>query len=555
MVAQEQPLSRQDSALIAANLSEAAHFVAVSNFRAAVDAYGKAAFIYWNNNHYQTAIRHYEKALEVNANLSNENGEAMLHSNLGMLYADVEDYAKSLAHFDKTLAARRSFADKNSIITSQVNRSVVLNRLGRFTEALAALEEAAKLAREINNVELLASAYGMLSETYEKMHDAEQSLYYFDLYRSLSEQKTRRENAVLMTDLETQRLQAQLAEMERQLKAKEADSIRRVLSKVDRTNRQLYSNLSRNELELQMLRKDSTLKELRIHENHARSQQQRTRWMLGTLVLAVLLLSMGIIALLIMRNNRRAARYNDILTERNTTISRQNGELVSLNAVKDKLFSIISHDLRGPIATLRGSIGLIRSGTLSEQQQNFILDSLSKELDHTLELIETLLHWAKSQMEGLQVNRIESDVNDLVGQTVQVLMPLASAKNIALSSTVEPSLYMTVDPEMVKLIFRNLISNAIKFTPAGGKIVVSSEREPGEIVFSVQDNGVGMSPENAARLFTNETHFTTKGTQQEKGTGLGLLMCRDFVRLHHGRIWVVSEQDNGSTFYVALPRT
>lgn len=551
--AQEQPLSRQDSAVISANLNIASQALTRNDHRAAVDAYGKVAFTYWNDNHYRMAIRYYEEALKANMAIANENGEAMIHSNLGMLYADVEDYAASLYHFDRTLAARRSFQDKNSIISAQVNRSVVLNRLGRFNESVAALEEASKLAKELSDVNLLASTYGMLSETYEKMENAEKSLYYFSLYRSLVKQEQNHEQERLIYDLETERLRTRLSEMERQLKEQEADSIRRILNKVDKTNQQLYSTLSRSELEVQVLRKDSALRVLELSESHARNEQQRMRWMWGTLALTASLLVAGLITLLVVRNNRRAQRYNEILTERNATISRQNAELVSLNAVKDKLFSIISHDLRGPIATLRGSVGLIQSGALNAQQQAFILDSLNRELDYTLELIETLLHWAKSQMAGLQVNKEQCDVSDLIYQTIQVLKPVADRKKIEITNNITEPLWLAVDPEIVKLIFRNLISNAVKFTASGGKIDIKAQPATDEIVFSVTDTGIGMSAENAARLFNNETHFTTKGTQQEKGTGLGLLMCRDFVRLHQGRIWVESTQGQGSIFCVALP--
>jgi len=548
--AQEQPFSRNDSAVIAHHLPLAATSGQAGDFRAATKHCTDIAYLYWDHNMYQEAIVYYEKALVFAEKLGNENGISMICGNLGMLYSDLNNYPQALINFNRTLAARKYFGEKNSIVAALVNKSVVLGRLGRYKEALACLDEATTLAREMNDIKLLGSCYSMLSETYAKMNDGEQTLYYFRLYQSLSELSTRNERDAIENDL----LRAQLAEFEKQGKAREADSIRKALSQVSRANVKLYKDLSRNEIEIELLKKDASIQELRAQEADDKADEEKQRARIWLIAMVLVSAFLGIIAFLILRSNRKKNRYNALLKERNDVIAHQNEALTSLNGVKDKLFSIISHDLRGPIATLKGSMGLIQSGALNEEQRSFIFDSIGKELDYTLELIETLLHWAKSQMTGISLKKNPTSTNDVVTPAVQVLQAVAKRKNISLKATVSTPIPFSADEEMVKLVVRNLISNAIKFTPNGGKITVSAEDSPTTITIRVKDTGIGLSAGNVGRLFQNATHFTTQGTQKEKGTGLGLIMCRDFVKLHEGRIWVESTLGKGSTFAFTLPK-
>ncbi len=230
-------------------------------------------------------------------------------------------------------------------------------------------------------------------------------------------------------------------------------------------------------------------------------------------------------------------------------------ELKDLNTTKDRFFSIISHDLKSPFT---GLLGMTKE--FKENAEDFTTSEISefgKEMFNvvlgTYRLLENLLEWSRIQLDQIQFDPSPLNVHDEVEKIFELLAINADPKEIKLVNNVAHDIAVDADENMISTILRNLIGNAIKFTLRGGTVKAEAERGKSSVLISIKDSGVGMSEEITRKLFRPDTVYTTYGTEKEKGTGLGLLLCREFVEKHNGRIWVQSEPGNGSTFYVMLP--
>ena len=245
---------------------------------------------------------------------------------------------------------------------------------------------------------------------------------------------------------------------------------------------------------------------------------------------------------------------NRYLEEKNDELEIQKGQLKELNQLKDKLFSIISHDLKGPLNSLRSVLDLVSKGGLSADELQELTGSLNERVNQTYHLLENLLNWAKSQMEGKTINPQEIDIRELAQANQKLFAKIAEDKHIEIINQVPQDSFVFADKDMINLVIRNLISNAIKFTDSHGKIMISSEIDKnGKRKVSISDNGQGIPQEKQALLFDIRNSFSTLGTKEEAGTGLGLGLCKDSIEKNHGRIWVESQEGVGSTFHFVLP--
>lgn len=237
-------------------------------------------------------------------------------------------------------------------------------------------------------------------------------------------------------------------------------------------------------------------------------------------------------------------------------LRRSEDQLRELNATKNRLFSIIGHDLRGPIGSFKSLIDLLLMDyDLSDSQSLIgILQSIQKTAGSTYDLLENLLAWASSQQNEIVFAPEELILHDTVTKTIDVLAEISKNKDIVITNSVLESTKVYADKNMLMSVLRNLISNAIKFTPPGKHIWVSADEKENVQVITVRDEGTGIKPENLAKLFKNTEHLTTYGTNGEKGSGLGLLLCKDFVEKHGGSISVESEINQGSAFIFTIPK-
>jgi len=231
-------------------------------------------------------------------------------------------------------------------------------------------------------------------------------------------------------------------------------------------------------------------------------------------------------------------------------------ELRELNASKDKFFSIVSHDLKSPFAPIVAFSEMLATEieTLSQSDIRYIAESISSSATKLANLLDNLLQWSSIQSSSRKYQPVVIDLKQIITRNLELLIEVAAAKKIDLTFQIEETCFVFADRNMINSVIQNLISNAIKFTDRGGQIHMTVGHTAGGIEISVADTGVGMSPDDIQKLFRIDTHHSTPGTAQEKGTGLGLILCREFIELNGGEIWVESELGRGSTFKFSLPR-
>lgn len=238
-------------------------------------------------------------------------------------------------------------------------------------------------------------------------------------------------------------------------------------------------------------------------------------------------------------------------------IQKQNAQLAQLNHDKNRFFSIIAHDLRGSLNSLRDLTQLAA--------ENFEIYSIPrlKELikmqfqttDNLSKLLENLLIWARVQQGMIEYEPQQLDLENVIAWNIQLAMLKATQKQILLTSTVEKKTYLVyADFNMIDSIIRNLLSNALKFTPSGGAVTVTATADERCVIIAVTDTGIGISVQDLPKLFRIDVKYKQAGTEHEPGTGLGLILCKEFVEKHGGKIWVESEEGKGSTFYVSFPK-
>lgn len=223
-----------------------------------------------------------------------------------------------------------------------------------------------------------------------------------------------------------------------------------------------------------------------------------------------------------------------------------------LNDEKDKLFSIVSHDLRAPLATIVDYLQVLSEADLEPKEKQRFENDLLQITRNTQDLLTNILIWSTSQMEGLKANIQKINVLKALHPTLTVQRAIASKKGLKLDFTIDPSLQVLADPDMLQVIIRNLIHNSIKFTERGGEIQIVCQQQQTHCLFTVRDTGIGISDTGSAAVFSLKAH-STYGTQNEKGVGLGLLLCKEFTEIQNGKIWLESIEGKGTVFYIALP--
>ena len=239
----------------------------------------------------------------------------------------------------------------------------------------------------------------------------------------------------------------------------------------------------------------------------------------------------------------------------NEQLNIQKKKLEAANATKDKFFTIIAHDLKNPFNSLLGYSDLLMKEPeilLNDRTREFALN-INMATKKLVRLSENLLYWARSQTGRLEYHPEKIDLQGLVNANIDILLPNAKDKQIILKSRIEEPAFAYCDKNMISTVIRNLISNAIKYTHPDGEIRIQASKTDTSVELSVIDNGIGIRKEDAEKLFRVDVKYTNTGTSGESGTGLGLILCREFVEKNNGKIRVESEPDKGSCFTIALP--
>lgn len=239
---------------------------------------------------------------------------------------------------------------------------------------------------------------------------------------------------------------------------------------------------------------------------------------------------------------------------RTLLINEQKIKLQESNRVKDKLLSIISHDLKGPLNAFQSLLSMMMKDEVTQEKISMYTMHLNNKLGLMVSLVDNILHWVRSQMDGMKFNIQPITLKDLVKENVNLFSSQAELKNITIIDEVPEDTFLLGDKNVVRLVIRNLLANALKFTENDGQVYISAIAQGDNILVEIRDTGIGMDEVSVKKLFTN-AHFTTPDTNKKEGTGLGLLLCKEFLKKNSGEIWVESELDKGSSFKFTLPKS
>lgn len=243
-------------------------------------------------------------------------------------------------------------------------------------------------------------------------------------------------------------------------------------------------------------------------------------------------------------------KFEQLTSQR--AIQQKNEELEALNKTKEKLFSIIAHDLRSPIAQIKSTLDLVNRDFISKEEFHELSHHFTKQIDQLQDNMNNLLTWSQSQLNGIVTKPQAVNASIIIKEVIELLRQQWQGKEIQIQFEAFDDL-VWMDPDHLKVVIRNLLSNAIKFSKKKHSIVINHSRNNKELTIAVRDTGMGMSQEQLDALFTAEEIVSTHGTDKERGTGLGLKLCKEFLDKNKGEIWAISEKGIGSTFFINIP--
>jgi len=317
----------------------------------------------------------------------------------------------------------------------------------------------------------------------------------------------------------------------------------------------LSSNIYRNENKksLVLIKTQSEYNDQIKAEKEANEKALAKRdlyvWISISIFLALIL-----VIFLIQRNQKIQKRLNGVLNAKKDLLEKRESELKENNETKTKLFSIIGHDLRGPIGALQGLLNMFSEGEITKKEFMDFLPKLRGDVDHIYFTLNNLLSWGHSQLNGSVTKPSVTALETIVEENINLLTEQAQSKSIRIVNDLPDNTHTWADANQIDIVIRNLMSNALKFTPENGMIKISGEEYSGHWQISVRDTGVGMDQTTVDMLFDKNSNVTTYGTNNEKGTGLGLSLCKEMVEKNKGKIWVESTLRKGSTFHFTLPK-
>jgi signal transduction histidine kinase len=481
---------------------------ATSSPKAEAKALFNIGQLYGKEGNYKRGLENHKRALTIRRRIKDKRNEALSLNDIGELYSLMGNDKQSLANHRVALEIRTKLKDGQGIAESCNNIGVIYYRQRNWSQAISFFQTALQSALKSQALEEQQRSYDYLSLSYK-----ESGL--------LAEALAAREQFAVVSDfIQNQKYEQRLLESQN----------RYVIDTKESQIENLEQDRQKREQELQ-------------------SQKNLRNFLLSLIVLVL------IIVALIFYLYRTKQLANQKLQEINERVRQQNLQLAELNATKDKFFSILGHDLKGPLNSLTSFSRLLINHTesLSKEEIQMLATDFDKSLKNLFALLENLLEWSRSQTGNIEFKREIFDLNIVLKQNEDLLMTQAKNKNIAFDHIGNAEVMVEAHKHSINTVVRNLISNAIKFTPEGGRISLALKINNEMAAVSVTDNGVGMAPEVVTKLFRIDTKHSTQGTANEKGTGLGLILCKEFVEKNGGKLSVESEVGRGSVFSFTVP--
>ncbi len=503
---------------------------------------------------YPKSMEYYEKALKIWEGKKYISGIGTAYNNIGEIYIAEHNYDKAINFLNKSMKIELDRDEKDGISIVSTDLGLCYAYKNQFGTALKYLLKALEVADKYKLTADKAFAYNGLATLYNLYGDYSHALYYAKSGNNTAKllgDLSYRTNATLQLSIALEGLK-QYGDA---LKArKEFDMIRDTLK-----SNALVQRLTSLNLEASFAEKQRTMVEQHKHQEELYQQKiQRQGWI--SVVFFIIILGMAIILNVYYRSKRKQQRINTILEEKNhvvlqqkTHLDEQTEKLNELNHLKDRLIAVLAHDLRAPLSTLRGLFSLLEHEGITQEQFSEMLPHVLKKLEYTSDFLDTLLFWVNSQMDNFRNSTKVFPVKNAITTQVNNYIEQAAEKGVILTDNTPSDIAVLADPNSISIVTRNLITNAIKFTQKGDTISVDACYMNDAVLITIKDTGVGMPEKQLRKLFKSKVDSGV-GTNNEPGTGMGLLFCKDLIEKCNGKIWVESIEGTGTEFFITLPK-
>lgn len=516
-------------------------------------AYNNLAEAYFMTNQIDKAIDFNFRALETRKRINDKEGIINSTKNIADLYSIRKEHRRAIEYYEKVLKQLNPTTD-------QELRGEILPKLGSehlefrdYDKASTYLVEGLKYNRKQNNKEGILralNAIGKLNLKRQKLRLAETQLNEaYNIALKIDNKKALLENYKLHKALDSTRGAYQSAFFWQT----KYYNLRDELSKIEQP-------VFPKDVEALSFEEVNPVK-----DNLTKKEDNNTKksWLNNPIIVYSALGVAALLLAILLINFFRSKSYRDKIKEqkekltqeqlRNEAILEQTHHLEEVNQVKDKLFSIVSHDLKDSISSIKAFLDLLKEDSISKEEFRELIPELSENANNASSLLFNLLNWSKSQMQNLEPKPELFNIQHVFHTKMALVEQKVEDKRIVLIDESQRD-FVYADRSMLEIVIQNLITNAVKFSRTGDVITVSNQDVNGKALICIEDTGVGISRENIDKLFNANKNFTTVGTKNEKGTGLGLTIAKDLVELNNGKIWVESTVNVGSKFFIELPK-
>jgi signal transduction histidine kinase len=504
------------------------------------------ATVYSALGEHAKALSYIKKSAELQ-DPNNKEGILFNVVNTGIVYGEMKDYANALVYFQRGLALADSIGDANWKLMCMNNLAESEYFLNHKDKAFSAYAEVLKLTEKVNDAIIVVSAHSGMGKILVEKGNTKEGIDHLLKAHLLAREKGMKDvlyNTAMELSKAYEKAKDPVTALRyHKLYADYKDSVYNEKSDKRIEQLQYEYELSKKEDRIQLLEKNRQVEQSRSEE------QKVILWALSGGVLLLVTIS-----LLLLRSGRREKRSKELILAQKEEITQQAKNLEELNAFKDKTFSVLSHDLRSPISAFTSSMMLVNEGFITPEQFADLRPALTRQINSLNSLLDSLLKWGSVYMQGQAHARPDkTNMYDIVNQNIGLLENDAAQKQITIVNNIPPVTSALCDAGQIDIVIRNLLMNAIKFTGSKGSITISARPENEKTVITLSDTGVGMTPQQVDRFFARVPGNNTPGTAGEKGLGLGLMLCHEFVTANNGTIAVFSQPGQGTTFTITLP--
>jgi len=477
------------------------------------EVHSERSYVYMLLKDYDRAINEANQSLALNKISKDYKNTAVIYGRLGSIYIYTKNYKAALAYSDTAYRMSQKVGNNRLRAKTLIGYATIYNLQRSYDKAIPFAKRGAALADSIGVMDAISTAYRELGTSYEQKGDLNQAMAYQKKYIAIKD-------------------------------------------KLSSFYRAKNSQLIQSYFDL-----DNRLDAIADFERNAKQIKAKMQFQ-RIIIISLSLSLLAVITLLLITYyfykqkkelNVELNRKHSALLEHKKLIEAQTENLQMVSKIKDKLLAVIGHDLRTPLANLRNMVEMFEADYISADEIHWLMKDINPLVKSAELTLSNLMEWAGNQIKGQSINSTRLDIFLLGVEMEQTFNHALHRKNIEFLNQATAGQSVMADENHIKVVLRNLISNAIKFTDAKGTIKLNSTYKENKVIISVQDTGKGMTSDEVSRLFYPQTHFSQPGTLGEQGTGIGLLLCKELVELNGGKMWINSKPGKGSIFFFSLP--